>query len=919
MGLFQQPANGLRSGQESFHGMDHDSVLSNVRYSMLKPNTHWTWLAVGILTFTCLTTLICTAGASHAPIRTRFLRIDTGTLFSPPPPSAPLHLGLYDAAHKRFFISNPTLNRIDVFDAPSESLIGKIAVPSPLGLDLTTEATFLYAGTMIGDVYKIDPAAMRVLQRIPAHTIGSTGYAASRALALADGRLVLLQPPWHPFKRGNPSIAIWNPANNSLDILESAYQSLYQQNFCPGLLNEGDLALSGDRKRVIVSSDNGDALCSYEPTSKQTAVGKFDIGRPGIPPGLVIPTPDGKRFFVTSLIGIAAAFDVNTMQKLGQFDGPMSSTQPPYALGIDGGLMSMDGSTLFITGGGRALAFDALSLAQKGWVPNFVIPDIIGSIVPAAMDETGLIAGPIGHGVAFLDASQIKQGVPPRPLSLEFPQPPTGPLSGGTPIHVGANAGPENALPDLAAAYLGDLQLTGATLTVPASGSGAYIEGTSQATTASGAADFAAILADGRIGLMPESFSYGPTIIAVLPDAASSEGGSQGAVFGYGFGLQASDLQVTIGSSVAPVTGLTQENLPFPMQIATFTIPPKTWAANAAVRVTTSSGSAVSPRAFRYVPSVKKFPLAGAVLSSGIYDPLRRVLYFSDKDQIRRFSPSGQAWLSSIPIPDPDEQTYLYALSLSADCQTLAVSDRGKGLIVLLNPDSPSSSQVFYTQGKPSGLAVTNRGVVYYATFQNGGVGLPVFHKWDPATGQVTNLGSAACGNWPGEEFGRVQMTADERKVYVHASRQFFAYDISSGPAWGWANTSGHDLALSGNGQYVIGDDFLTDKDLRVVLHVSYADFQTWLRTPANGQKLNASGNRMFQPLTNAIDMLDSSAGLLLHRVALPIQVADAYDVMTLDYESGLAYLIADNGIVQVDLNSLEADPSWIFLPLISK
>lgn len=66
----------------------------------------------------------------HAPVRTRYLRTDiqynpNALQFFPP------HVTAYDSVHKRFFVSNTTQNRIDVFDAGTESQIGSILVPLP--------------------------------------------------------------------------------------------------------------------------------------------------------------------------------------------------------------------------------------------------------------------------------------------------------------------------------------------------------------------------------------------------------------------------------------------------------------------------------------------------------------------------------------------------------------------------------------------------------------------------------------------------------------------------------------------------------------------------------------------------------------------------------------------------------------------
>jgi len=104
-----------------------------------------------------------TETSPYPPIRARYLRTDiqynpNALQFFPP------HVTAYDSVHNRFFISNTTLNRIDVFDATQESQIGSVTVPEPWGMDVAPDGSQLYVATTFGDVYRIDPGAMQVLQ-----------------------------------------------------------------------------------------------------------------------------------------------------------------------------------------------------------------------------------------------------------------------------------------------------------------------------------------------------------------------------------------------------------------------------------------------------------------------------------------------------------------------------------------------------------------------------------------------------------------------------------------------------------------------------------------------------------------------------------------------------------------------------------
>ena len=68
----------------------------------------------------------------HPPIRTQYLR--TNSSYDPNSLQyAPPHFSVYDAAHKQFFVSNPGMNEIDVFDANREIETTKIPVPLAWG------------------------------------------------------------------------------------------------------------------------------------------------------------------------------------------------------------------------------------------------------------------------------------------------------------------------------------------------------------------------------------------------------------------------------------------------------------------------------------------------------------------------------------------------------------------------------------------------------------------------------------------------------------------------------------------------------------------------------------------------------------------------------------------------------------------
>ena len=835
------------------------------------------------------------SSAAHAPIRTRYLRTDS--FYDPNSLQyAPPHFTAYDRVHRRFFVSNPFLNRIDVFDAASEVEMGTISVPGAWGIDVSPDGTKLYAGTLIGDLYLADPGAMQVTNIYPAQGIGPGGYAATGAFVLADGRLALLGGGFGGVD-GQTSFAIWDPVTNSLTVIGAPIQNI------------GAFALSGDRTKVLLASigENG-PLSSYDPSTNQTATTSFAGFLKEI-----ISTPDGKRFFAIEgeTVGV---YDAATVQQLGSFQGPVS--------GISSAAMSTDGTTLFVVDiSSDLVAYDTTSFQEKGWVPNYQISDVQQTIVPGAVDETGLIVGPIGHGVAFADGSQIQPGTLSPQIGLGFPTPDAGPVKGGTAIQVTTSSGVQNisTFPGLTQAYAGNSQLVNVSYQ-STQGNSPTIAGTTPGANASGVVDFTAIFSNNNVGIMPESFSYGPTIVEVVSNAATAEGGATGALIGYGLGQQTSDVQVQVGGTPATVTAVFStvpyEPYPFPVEALEFVVPPGTPGTAVDITVTNADGSVTAGKSFYYASATTQFPLPNAVLQAGIYDSHRNVYYFADQSKIQVLSPT-QGWQSPITLPNTGTTTQLLALSLLPDGSKLAVSDFGDKVIYVLNPDSPASAQAWALpqQGndsgmRPTGLAILDNGLVYFGTSGGAtGGGEWAFHKLDTSTGVFTDFTQLLESDQE-DDFIRVLSSPDQSRVYSCIEGLPFFMDTSTDQQtieYGIAGLSGSlpELAMSGDGSTLVTNGFFADANLNAIGLVAYTDRETFLPVATVGQKLNKDGVLMFQPLGDGIDVMGVATGRLVYRVELPAQLASVYDNLVMDGTDDTVAAITTNGVALIDLDSL--------------
>jgi hypothetical protein len=827
----------------------------------------------------------------HPPFRTRYLRTDVQ--YSPNVLNFfPPHFTAYDSVHKRFFVSNPSLNRIDVFDSVAESQLGSVIVPMPWGIDIAPGGSTLYAATIFGDIYLVDPSALSVTQVYPAGTIGSQGYAATQPFILASGQLALFGGFAALNVDGAQSFAIWNPTTNNLQVINP---EIFGN---AAFSNIGQMSLTADQSDIVVSSADSDGtLGLYDPTTGVAITGQAA--------GIVceiLPTPDGSRLFMTHQYGQFEVFNANTLAKLGTFT---SSGNGSYSA-----VLSPDGSTLFSTDIlGNVSAYDTTSFSQNGWVPNFDVFDSQQDIVLSVSDETGLIVGPIGHGVAFLDTTQIEPGLAQTIFTIGFLSPGTGSPSGGTAIQAQVSEQNSSTTENINSGtiYMGNMTANNLSL------SNTTATGLAPPASSGGPADFAVVLSDGSIQLNPENFSYGPTIVELSTNAASADGGSQGVIFGYGLGQQPSDVTVSVGGQSAAVTQVIPSAsplipYPFPMEAVLFTIPPGVAGNAATVTVTTVIGSATSTSPLNYVPAVQSYELSGAELMQGVFDPTRSVVYFTGQAQIDVFSVSTSNWLAPITIGYTNSASRLVGVGLSADGNTLAVSDAGNANIYVLNPSSPTQIKSFHVQPpnvgnlQPYGLVTNNAGIIYYASYDSDIDPPGGFHALDSATGNITNYEAGG-----GSSYDRVLMSPDGS--YVYGSEPWVLNTttglISEGIEANNIGDGNVDMALSGDGSTLLTEDLLTDASLNVQGDITYVDRDVWLAMAEYGQKLNTDGSLVFQPLTDGIDVHDAATGLLTYRVELPIQITNAYDALVIDNPDGLLFAITASGIAEINLRSL--------------
>jgi hypothetical protein len=873
-------------------------------------------------------TVTASGGVTGPPLNTRtgYLRTDAVTEYYL---SLNDHWIVFHSATSRIFVTDPFGNQVIVVDSVARKRIATIAVPGAWGMDDTPDHSVLYVGTLLGDVYAIDPVAMKISRRYIASEIGPYGYQALSTLVMADGRLALLgEQGGIPSVDGSTGIAIWSPTTNSITIYGSANSlnsgGIPTQPLCP-MGNIGGFTRTADRTSVLLGSiDSDGTLCEIAESTGQT---QYVVGS-GSSMHIAV-SPDGNYLALPGANGSVTLFNPRTLT-LG-LNFPVSANVSP-----GGGMaFSPDSKTLYISGSEFVYAYGVADGQLIGWLPNLVVQYISGGLEmtnatgPAfgAFDGTGLLVGPMEEGLGFLDTTQFRSGTLGTGFLNGYLTPATGPASGGTGIQL-----PDpNNFGALSGMYFGSQPATNV------GGNSGIISANTPAGTP-GPADVYVLTNDGGMQIIPDGFSYGPTILEVSPNVSTAEGGGIGVVYGYGFGdvnatTIPTGLSVSVGGRVAQITGFSPNayNLsspPFLSQAFAYKVPAGTSGSAADLTITTTAGVSTSTSAMTYLPSIQQFPLAGAQLVQGIYDHVRGLYYFTDANQIQVFSRASGRWLSPIRIPAPSGGALqrLWGLALSPDGSKLAIADINADVIYLLNPSNTASVQTFpfapslLAQGivaNPAGIAITDTGIAYIEADVLGGTGFSNYFKLDTNTGILTNLNLVGPGLGTSDSYLRTELSSDNTRVYFNSFGAVFSLDTSTGLVTQASSNQGccygnYELALAANQTQVAGSAYLYDADLNGESFLTLNDRESANVSYVYGAKLSPDGSLLFQPSVSGMDIFDGRTGILRERVALPVDLSPNYDALVEDGEDNVLVAITGangNGVAILDFSSVSEPP----------
>ena len=821
-----------------------------------------------------------------APSRSTFRRTDED------PFSA-----VYDSVRKQVFVAVPGINEVRVYSSVDAHQIAAIPVPAPNGVDMSADGTQLIVASRTETYCVVDAAALHLESCNPVLLTGS-GVASApeplNPLTLASGNALFVITDQ---EGGNPGLVEWRPSSGfSSDITPTGIGA--------GLVS---FARSADHMTAVVGGQSGIALFSSASDSFVATL-SYNLGF-----GSVAVNPNGTA--VAALSSGPVSTSVITL-----FDSHFNSLAT-YSLNstivTTGLLFSKDGSKIYVLGENVIVCLNSQTLAPIG-----VVPSQADLGFPSDVDETGLIFAPEagGRGIGFFDASA------PRALGTDFPvngsfSPPQGSpanpgattfsavqgLTSGSQFYFDTPPGLAGAAP---ATILSISAPTSAKVAPPA-----HAPGTVNAIITN---------PDGEVAVLPDAFSYGPTIIAMTPSAASASGQTTVKLMGYGLDFPQGEIHVTVGGQTATVTsvfaGVQFSPFPFPMDTIEFTIPAGN-AGLADVTVTTPDGATTASKSFQYLSSVQSYPVMGG-LGELAYDQLRQRLYATNygTNQVNVFDLNSHVYIAAINVGQAPA-----GLSLTPDGTKLVVTNNGSSSVSIINPATltvsttlslPASTTAQCGAPDPLWVATTNTNLAVIAVGCTGvsagyfeilnlnsqTFGCDVSSACNQFVSKFSSTASGGIENLSASEDG-TKIFATFNSNAVQGELPIVLWDTMTDRLTIQQFPTFSQIAADADGTLFLGDAAVFTPDMFFRFFLQEIDYlQLGFANSVPGEKLHPSGSLAYQPGISNIDVLDVHHGSLLWRIAIPFQMQPVLDEMAVDETGSRLFCISTTGISIVQL-----------------
>ena len=814
----------------------------------------------------------------EAPLRTTFLDIGFATYNFVNGVTYPgWKIALYDPIRKLFFASVTFGNQVVAISPRTGTIIARIPVPQPFGMDLSLDGSKLYVSTGTHFMYSIDLAKLQVSERIDMSTWGGQGYAMVQPLALAGGKIGFLEDL-------EGGLCIWEPADNSVECVARYIWAAVRNH---------------DGTKIAFSSVTSPSSAGIYDVLTDSSISKsFDHGI------MVVGFHPARDQFLT-IGGMtsnthAALWDeqMNIVR-----DYTPAQGNEPSNIDFSSGFFSRDGSTIYLENG---LVLDTETFQPKGFV-QFLDPSrFYLACYFQDIDESGLAIGASHQGIVLNDVRNIFQQ---RRyfwyLDTDRNARLSGPVSGGTSLIQRTTSQPERGSLEGTKVFFGPIQAPFAQAT--------YEEGPAikvSSTTppnAPGPVNVGVYFPDGSMTMGASAFTYGPDIRNLTFTAATAEGGPA-AVYGYGL---IDGATVLVGGHAAIAKGVNPGSVYTPGwgSKIEYRVPPGT-PGKADFTVQTEDGERTYAGAFHYYPATQWYPKDGRSMSRGIYDASRKLIYFTGADRVHVFSPASGNWLSPIPLP-----AYLLDAAVSPNAGYMAFINSATMSLIVIDLSSRTVVREISIRPDTTNPAQSSMFALVFASETEVITAVPSeIRRVDVISGNLVWRKSLASG-WIPPNLTRSRPALLWGR-YLLLDNGLYLDLAEPAPlelhGWGCILPGPDTFAISRDGKISQGDCILNSEGLVTgVTYTSDAEFWSLEGDPVfiggrrYGQLWDATGTYILQPNYLGIDVIHAGTGAVRERITTPLSMPGDLVPMVLDPDEQKLFIITDTGIAAIDLRDL--------------
>ena len=805
---------------------------------------------------------------------------------------------LYDSFHQQFFVTIPGMNEVDVVSASNGSVVSRIFIASPYGLDLSPDGTRLYVtsnSSIFGypsaeGFFVVDTTSMRVVDFVqptvpldPSQIFFPNLDTVPRFIAaMSNGKVF-----YNAEQIGVTSSKIF--AFDSGTGISTPRPPTGGGNFYDGTIQK---SANGERFVVLSGDSAGGDLWTYDSAS-DGYIAHLRINNKVVYDAIF--SPDGTRV----LAGGHLLYDQNLNQ--------IADLNPTAGFqNYRGSSFSLDGTKIYVansydvtqtTPGGGTVSYSNPVVAVYQTVSGTLLGYVAAPQIASPLNR-GIAVSPQGlalllsdRGFAEMDLSRPNANLPGTvSQGLRYPNimtPPVGSASSPSATTVngaGFRAG--------ASVYFGT---TPAGTAVVASANTINVQ---PPPGNLGPVDVTVSFPDGWSIYGPEAYSYGPTVLYQDVTAGDVNGGTAVQLIGFGFDTSMGQPQVTVGGASATVTNVHL----FGIESLAFTTPVAS-PGFADITVTTDSGSTTVKNGFQYVAHLE---IPGVLPAQMVLDEIRGRLYAADvaTGDVKSVDTSTLAVTTLISSSTNPAS----GLAMTPDGSKLLVISGSAGTLTVFDLNAGSVLNTYYpvpgnqpTALIPNGVVATSRGSAIVsladpAAYQGGGV-----YEVDLATGNATQapVGSS-CPAIPQALFSR---TSDGKQIYM-ASAGAGCVSLWSAAADATVEVGGHEGSIYQLSATSLGDRILVNSTtytstpaLSLVTTSAPNDLLVSERSLVSGGKIHSSGSLKYLPTSKGIEVYDVHHGQMVLSIGIPGGVASTNDGLAIDQSGTTLYVAEASGI----------------------